>query len=280
MEHLKSLIEYSRGSCVPARGLWRGIVRSLVSSHTLYFIVLALLLPVLHAEPPAGDKLGDEVLNQYLENHRLQRMTIRDVEMKVDIEANLPDLQKKGVLQALRKVSEIGKITYKTLGFEGDNMVKKDIIARYIEAEVKASDSPTRNSLALNTDNYKFEYWGRYGSGDWTLHLFELKPRTKRLGLYEGWLWINAATGMPVRESGRFIKTPSVFLKRVDFIKDYEMVDGIAVPSKIESQIRTRLVGTAEIKVQFTDYSFRGETPQVAAAMTRAETAGPARGRR
>jgi hypothetical protein len=274
MEHLQSLIEYSRGSCVPARGRRRGIVRSSLPSRTLYFLVLALLLPVLSAEPPAGEKLGGDVLNQYLENHREQRMTIRDVEMKVDIEANLPDLQKKGVLQALRKVSEIGKITYKTLGFEGDNMVKKDVIARYIEAEVKASDSPTRNSLAINTDNYKFEYWGRYGSGDWTLHLFELKPRKKRLGLYAGWLWINAATGMPVRESGRFIKTPSVFLKRVDFIKDYEMVDGIAVPSKIESQIHTRLVGTAEIKVQFTDYSFRSEAPQVTAVATQTTAAG------
>jgi hypothetical protein len=233
---------------------------------------LAFLLPLLCADPPVDDKAGEKVLSQYLENHREQRMTLRDVEMKVDIEASLPNLHKQGVLQALRKVSEIGKITYKTLGFEGDNMVKKDIIARYIEAEVKASDSPTRDSLAINPDNYKFQYWGQFGSGDWKLHLFELKPRKKRLGLYAGWLWINAATGMPVRESGRFVKTPSVFLKQVDFIKDYEMVDGVAVPSRIESQIRTRLVGPAEIKVQFTDYSFRGETPQVAAATKRTAT--------
>jgi hypothetical protein len=211
----------------------------------------------LFAEPAKKPKQGDDVLEQYLENHREQRMTLRDVQMAVDIEANLPDIKKQGVMKALRKVSEIGKITYKILGFEGDNMVKKDVIARYIEAEVKSSDAPTRNDLAINTENYKFIYWGKYGSGDWTLHLFELKPRSKRLGLYEGWLWIHADTGMPVRESGRMVKTPSVFLKRVDFIKDYEMIDGIAVPSKIESQIRTRLVGTAEIRIQFKDYSFR-----------------------
>ncbi len=236
-----------------------------MSVRTLIALVFAISVPGLFAEPAEKPKPGGDALNQYLENSREQRMTLRDVQMTVDIEANLRDIQKHGVMRALRKVSEFGKITYKILGFEGDNMVKKDVIARYIEAEVKSSDTVTRNNLAINTENYKFIYWGRYGSGDWTLHLFELKPRSKRIGLYEGWLWLHADTGMPVRESGRMVKTPSVFLKRVDFIKDYRMIDGVAVPSKIESQIRTRLVGTAEIRVQFNDYCFLEEDAQIAA---------------
>jgi hypothetical protein len=219
-------------------------------------LALSLLAGVANAEPAKKSEDGDEVLAQYLENNQDQRAKLRDISMTVDIEAKLPDLEKKGVLQALRRVSKLGKITYKVLGFEGDNMVKKDVIARYIEAEVKSSDLQTRDTLAINTDNYKFNYWGRWATDDWVLHLFELKPKKKRLGLYKGWLWINAATAMPVRESGRLVKNPSVFLKRVDFLKDYEMVDGIAVPSRIESQIMTRLVGTAEITIQFKDISF------------------------
>ena len=228
--------------------------------------ILILLASVAPAEPAHQQGAADKVLAQYLENNRQQRMTLRDVTMVVDIEADLPDLQKKGVLQALRKVSKLGKITYKVLGFEGDDMVKKDVIARYIQAEVKSSDSATRNALAINADNYDFAYRGMYGSGDWVLHLFELKPKKKRLGMYKGWLWIHAATGMPVRESGRLIKNPSVFLKRVDFVKDYDMVDGIAVPSKIESEIRTRLVGTAKISIYFKDFSFHKEQPRVSAS--------------
>ena len=239
---------------------------NLLSRIFLGLALLGIIPAVAAAEPAKKPKLGDEVLDRYLDNNREQRMTLRNVSMTVDIEAKLPDLEKSGVLQALRKVSSIGKITYKVLGFEGDNMVKKDVIARYIEAEVKSSGAETRDMLAINADNYKFNYWGRYGSGDWTLHLFELKPRKNRLGMYKGWLWIHADTGMPVRESGRLVKNPSVFLKRVDFIKDYDMVDGVAVPSKLESEIVTRLVGTAEITIHFKDIEFGGEQPQLASS--------------
>lgn len=229
------------------------------------------IVPGLWAEPGKRANPGDEVLEQYLENSREQRLSLRNVSMTVEIEADLPSLQKRGKLHALRQVSKLGKITYRVLGFDGDNMVKKDVIARYIEAEVKNSDSVKRDAMAVNAENYKFKYRGMYGSGDWKLHLFEIKPRKRRLGLYQGWLWINADSGLPVRESGRLVKNPSMFLKRVDFLKDYSMQNGIAVPSRIESEIVTRLVGTAKLVIEFGDFSF-GESEQRLAAQNRGAT--------
>ncbi len=223
------------------------------------------ILPNLWAEPGKRTDPGHRILQQYLENARDQRLNLRNVSMTVDIEADLPSLKKRGKLHALRQVSRLGRITYKVLGFDGDNMVKKDVIARYIEAEVKNSDSPRRDAMAVNAENYRFKYRGMYGDGDWKLHLFELKPRKKRLGLYNGWLWIHADTGLPVRESGRFVKNPSVFLKRVEFLKDYRLRDGIAVPSKIESEIVTRVVGTARLTIEFVDYSFHDDPRRMTA---------------
>ena len=237
-----------------------------VVSRLLILSTLAVgsLIPGAWAQPVDAAPSSDEVLAAYLENNRQQRLCLRDISMTVDIEAELPDLRKHGVMRAFRKVSELGKITYKVLGFQGDTMVKKDVIARYIEAEIKSADALDRDAIAINADNYRFRYWGRYGSGDWTLHLFEIRPKAKRTGLYNGWLWIHANTRMPVRESGRLVRNPSVFLKRVDFVKDYKTVDGIAVPTRIESEIRTRLVGTAAIKVTFSDISFDGEHSRMA----------------
>ncbi len=224
-----------------------------------------MVLPVT-AEPAPKSKAGEEALEQFLEHSRESPPVQRDVSMKVDIRANLPDLKKTGVMQALRKVSSLGKITYKVLGFEGDNMVKKDVIARYIKAEMESAELDGRDSMAINSNNYNFEYWGQYGSGDWTLYLFELKPKKKRVGLYRGWLWINAATGLPVRESGRLVKSPSVFLKRVDFVRDYTARNGQALVTRIESEIQTRVVGPARIEIQFRDYSFGDDATQLARA--------------
>lgn len=221
------------------------------------------MLPVA-GEPASKSKPGDEILAQFLEQSRERKAVQRDVSMKVDIKAKLPNLEKTGVMQALRKVSALGKITYKVLGFEGDNMIKKDVIARYIKAEMESAELDARDEMAINSDNYNFEYWGRYGSGDWTLHLFELKPKKKRVGLYAGWLWIHAPTGLPVRESGRLVKSPSVFLKRIEFRRDYTVRDGVALLTRIESEIQTRVVGPAEIEIEFRDYSFDEDSTQFA----------------
>jgi len=193
-----------------------------------------------------------EVLDKYMAATRTQQSYLKDVSMEVEMEGTLPSLKKTGKMHALRSVSRLGKITYQTLTFQGDNTIKKDVIARYLQAEAQAGESKT---LAITPENYKFRYRGLFGSGDWQLHLFELTPKQKKVGLFKGFLWIEARTGMPVREQGRFVKNPSIFLKRVEFVRDYNIGNGVAVPSRIESSVDTRLVGKAELTIRYNNYS-------------------------
>jgi len=221
----------------------------------LVWLAVLSCFPALRADPGPRPVPGQAILQRYLAATNGQRTALRDVSMEVDIEATLPKLKKTGKLHALRHISRLGKVTYEVLSFIGDNMIKKDVIARYIAAEVESSDAGNRRSMAIDEENYKFRYRGMYGEGDWRLHLFELRPRKKRLGLFSGWLWIEATTALPVRESGRLVKNPSVFLKRVEFLRDYEMRDGVAVPVRVESSIHTRLVGVAELNIRFGEVS-------------------------
>jgi hypothetical protein len=88
----------------------------------------------------------------------------------------------------------------------------------------------------------------------WDLHLFELTPRQKRDGLFKGWLWVEARSGLPVREQGDLVKNPSIFLKKVSFIRDYQLCQGMAVPVRIDSTIQTRLIGTAELVIRYGNF--------------------------
>ena len=53
--------------------------------------------------------------------------------------------------------------------------------------------------------------------------------RTKREGLFKGEVWIDANTFLKVQESGYLVKNPSIFLKKVAFIRKYEIRDGTGV---------------------------------------------------
>jgi hypothetical protein len=85
------------------------------------------------------------------------------------------------------------------------------------------------------------------------VYIFDLKPRKKRVGLFKGDLWLDTKTYMPIREEGEFVKTPSVFLKKVEFVRDYELQDGVAIPKQIISKVDTRIVGRADINIKFTN---------------------------
>jgi len=212
----------------------------------------ALSCVALYAAPAMAP---DAVVDNYTAASQTQDKVLQGSSMEVDIDASLPKLQKHGRLHALRRISALGHITYEALHFEGDNTIKSHVIARYLSADVQ-SQTDQAPSLAVTPVNYKFKY---KGMTDWEgspVHVFEVSPRHKRVGLYKGELWIDANTFLRVRESGRFVKNPSFFVKRIEFVREYEIRDGISVPRQTRSVVDTRLVGPAEITIDFTNVSF------------------------
>jgi hypothetical protein len=174
--------------------------------------------------------------------------------MDVDIQASLPGLKKQGRLHGLRKITVLGRITYAKLIFEGDNTVKNQVIERYLTAENEAQrDEPA--TLAVTPANYKFQYKGQNQVEGRTIHVFQVTPKKKVQGLFKGEVWIDAATYLPVQESGYLIKSPSILVKKVAFVRKFEIRDGISVPLQVQSTVDTRLFGRAELTVDFTNFS-------------------------
>jgi hypothetical protein len=202
--------------------------------------------------PAVPDDANLEIVGRYLNATRTQQAALRGAEMEVDIDAKLPKLEKQGKLRALRTISKVGQITYKALGFSGDNTVKSEVITRYLQAESEARES---GSIAISPQNYKFRLKATVDRDGKKLYVFQLTPKKKAVGLFKGELWLDAETGMPLRESGELVKNPSVFLRKVEFVRDYEIRDGVAIPSHIESTVDTRLVGRAELSILFTNFS-------------------------
>jgi len=228
-----------------------------------FLIVFAPALCLLAETQPSPSPA--DVVGTYTAISSQQGARLRGASMDVEIEANLPKLQKHGRLNALRRISRLGRITYEAVRFEGDKSVKSDIIARYLAAETQAQ-SADDSSLAITPANYKFKFKGHSGEGENQIYIFQLTPRKKQVGLFKGELWIDAASCLPVRELGRLVKTPSIFLKRVEFVREYYIRGGVAVPLQIASTVETRLVGRAEVTVHFRNVELAGDSPVTLAA--------------
>jgi hypothetical protein len=140
------------------------------------------------------------------------------------------------------------------LGFSGDDTVKKEVMARYMTAEVEAGLA-RKDDIGITPENYNFKYKGETDRENKRVHVFELKPKHKRVGLFKGELWIDPATFLPVRETGRLVKNPSVFIKKMEFTRDYEIRDGVAWLVHMESRTDTRIVGRAELQINYANFA-------------------------
>jgi hypothetical protein len=199
-----------------------------------------------------ADDANLPIVNRYIEATTAQKAALRGLQMEVNITARLPRLEKQGRLMALRRITRLGKIIYKPLGFSGDSQVKQEVITRYLSAEVEERDDRVTSVVPAN---YKFHLKATITENGRRTYVFQLTPRKKRVGLFKGELWLDGETGMPLRETGELVKSPSVFLKKVQFTHNNEIRNGVAYPKNIEWKVETRLVGRAELDIEYSNFT-------------------------
>jgi len=166
----------------------------------------------------------------------------------VEIEASLPGLAKKGSMLAVRQTGASERSEYRFIRFDGDSTVKQQVIARYLAAQEQAEALPY-SSVAVTPANYKFHYVGRIETNGTTVYVFQIAPKKKRAGLIRGQIWIDSETGIAVHQAGRFVKRPSVFIRRIEVVRDTNLRDGYPYTRITHVTIETRLVGRAELTI-------------------------------
>ncbi len=235
----------------------------LVLKSTFIASLIILLTSFVAVASGAPNDLGDEqdssslaIIQRYLQAQQTHEDALRGASMQVDIDAAIPGLKEHGKLRALRKISKLGQVTYRQLGFQGDNSVKKDVIARYLQAEQQGQGD---QNVAITPDNYKFKFKGTKSveSGN-QVFVFQLTPRKKKVGLFKGSMWVDRKTYLLVMEKGRLVRNPSIFFKTVDFERRFAIRDGVAVPSHMTIDSQVRLVGRVELSIDYSNYEQNG----------------------
>ncbi len=204
-----------------------------------------------------AERDGDMVLNRYLQASR--KNIVRGVTMMAHFAGRLPRMQKSATLNARRHIAKDGQVEYDTTDRQGDVTIQKYLIASFINGEMENS-TKDHSKVSVTPENYKFKAKGEREKDGRRVFVFEVSPRKKREGLFKGEIWLDSETGLTVREAGRFVKSPSVFLKKVDFAREYTIRDGFAIPKLITTYIQTRFWGDAELDIQYSGFTWEDQS--------------------
>lgn len=202
----------------------------------------------------AKDNEGEWRYVQHMQKSR--NRLLRGVTMVAKFGANVTKMKRVASIVARRHVSSDGSVDYDVIAKDGDKTVLKEMIGRYIGAEIDARNH-RGDDIAITPANYKIKYKNTRQEDGHEVDVFELHPRKKRVGLFKGEIWVDTATGLTLHETGEWVKSPSkVFLKNVRFTRDYEIRDGFAVPKSTIVLTQTRFWGLAELSVEYSDMTW------------------------
>jgi hypothetical protein len=210
--------------------------------------VLPIALALVFAGVCSAQRLApSEALERYLDISRDRQSGCSDLVLAVQIDACLPELRKQGSMTGLKLISRTGQSVYCSLRFTGDNFVKTNVIARFLANDMQTSERTA--GTGVTRENYWFTYDKTSDYNGLLAYVFGLKPKRKKVGLFKGELWLNAATATPLRWWGDLIKSPSFFIRGFRFVQDYQQLKQCFEPLRLLVTVQTRIAGEAEMTV-------------------------------
>ena len=198
----------------------------------------------------------DLTLQAYEQRVRQQMNALTGYSAIMVISASLPDSQQTGEYEVTRTYEAPATLKFKGVKFTGDNFVKTNVITRLLQSEVEHMSPEKLAQSALNSDNYKFAYRGTGTTDDGRpVHIYLVKPRNKVPGLFKGYVWLDATTGSLVHAEGEVAKSPSVFVKKIQFKEEFIDIGNFTFPVRMHSTAKARIIGHTVVDIVTTNYT-------------------------
>lgn len=177
------------------------------------------------------------------------------------VRAELPDSSQQGEFELQRKYEAPHTLLFTPVHYVGDGFVKNNVITRLLQSEADHVQKDDPSVTAISPANYKFSYKGASRIGDRLVHVYQLKPHKRRMGLFKGRIYLDAHTGTLVRAEGTVVKSPSFFVKHIEFWQDYADIQSFTFPVHIHSEAKARIVGRTIVDIVHRDYQPVQATP-------------------
>lgn len=240
------------GFLVIVFGLQWSVASSLAQSETSQNQMFGEETPSKSIAPNAA--MANDIIAKMLERNRLRNEELRHYSAVRTYE--IKNLEGKVAAQAIVRVDYEApdKKTFKKTTEKGSGIVRHLVFDRLIQSESETSSGREHHDSAITPANYAFTLVGEEQVGPYRCYLLEAAPKRKEKYLFEGKIWIDAGDFAIVKIAGHPAKKPSFWINRVDFVRQYQKMDGFWLPLRDETSVEVKLYGRRVFTIDHEEY--------------------------
>jgi hypothetical protein len=145
-----------------------------------------------------------------------------------------------------------------TISEKGSGVIRRMALNRLISSEIEAAGGKAHHDSAISSANYSFEVLGEQQVGPYRCFVAQAVPNRKDKYLFEGKVWIDAADYAVVRIEGHPANKLSFWIKRADFVRQYQKIGNFWLAQRDETFVQIRLYGKKILTIAHENYVVNG----------------------
>jgi hypothetical protein len=148
--------------------------------------------------------------------------------------------------------------TFTITSGKGSGFVRHRVFQRLRKVEEKRIRVNKDPDSMITPENYALDVVGTDRIGNSECSVLHAVPKRKEMDLFEGKIWIDNQDFAIVKITGHLAKSPSFWIKQVDFVRDYQKIDGFWLLSREEAVSDVRIFGKETLTIDYQNYAING----------------------
>jgi hypothetical protein len=213
--------------------------------------------PALVSYPTTNGMTGEMVFTKLLEHNRLREARLQEYSVTRTYKIKSPKGTVRAEIQVLMQYRAPGAKEFKVLSQSGSGIIRGRVFKPLMDSEVETAAGRSRYDSSISPANYKL---GVVGEEDLDGHhciVVEATPTRDDKYLFKGKVWIHATEFAVVKIEGQPARSPSWWIKQVDFVRRYQKIGQFWLPFEDESISQIRVFGRYTLTISHYGYEIR-----------------------
>ena len=230
------------------------MTRAAVAAAVAAIGLSALSPAVLHAEDDAGPLSAAAIFDRVEQAGRIREHRLRGYESTRRYAVFEPGRQPDAELVVAMEFEAPSTKRYRTISSKGVGWIDRRVFRGLLEAERQAAAGQDKDDSAITPRNYDAQFVGSDQCDGRACYVIELIPKRRDKYLFRGKAWIDQEDFGIARLEGEPVKSPSFWIVKSPFVRQYKRVDGFWLPDEDETHSHVRLAGEYILRIQYADY--------------------------